>query len=97
MTENGAVGILAGMRALREVLLVVEFGRREFGGELGFLEQPEWRGDLRWVGDKAETDLKMERERRGRKKVLSHVEGEVEKEVDVSVRCVLLTRGGEQA
>lgn len=38
------------MRALREVVLVVEFGRC-FEGEVGFLEVPGWRRDLCWVAE----------------------------------------------
>lgn len=80
--------------------MVVEFGRN-FGGEVGFLEAPEWRGDLRWVAERAGREVGEERGR-GRvyppKKMLEdeEVRGGEERE-GVKVRCVILTRGGEQA
>lgn len=86
------------MRSLREVFLVVEFGRC-FAGELGFLEAPEWRMDLRWIAERAAEVLGEERERaRGvaGKQALMEVGGDG-KEKGVEVRCVILTRGGEQA
>jgi hypothetical protein len=79
--------VLAGMKGLREVLMVVEFGRG-FEGEFGFLEMPEWRNDLRWSAERAREALREEWVRRG-------VGGEEGRMVDV--RCVILTRGGEQA
>lgn len=92
MCEDGLLGVLAGMRGLREVCLVVEFGRREFRGEVGFLRLPGWRRDLVWVAERAEEGIERERMRvRGLRGERGGVEGEVE------VRCVLLTRGGEQA
>ncbi|KAH9215012.1 hypothetical protein DL95DRAFT_389047, partial [Leptodontidium sp. 2 PMI_412] len=48
LCENGFLGIVSRMKALREVDLVVEFGRA-FEGEVGFLECPAWRRDLKWV------------------------------------------------
>jgi hypothetical protein len=98
LCENGFVGLLARMRSLREVCLVVEFGRC-FEGELGFLEAPEWRMDLRWIAERAGEALAEERERArgGMGKVGWYVEEEEGKEKGVMVRCVILTRGGEQA
>jgi hypothetical protein len=98
LCENGFVGLLARMRSLREVCLVVEFGRC-FVGELGFLDAPEWRMDLRWIAERAGEALGEERERArgGVKKVGGHVGEEEGRENGVIVRCVILTRGGEQA
>ncbi|KAF8857112.1 hypothetical protein BDZ45DRAFT_450907 [Acephala macrosclerotiorum] len=88
LCENGFLGVLARMRGLREVLLVVEFGRvGNFRGDLGWLEVPGWRGDLFWLAERAEEKLGEERGR-------ARAGKEVEK---VGIRCVLLTRGGEQA
>ncbi len=82
------------MRELREVCLVVEFGRC-FEGELGFLEAPEWRRDLRWVAERAGAELGEERLRaRSKGKVKGRIE---DVKGEVRVRCVILTRGGEQA
>jgi len=77
---------------------VVEFGRC-FVGELGFLDAPEWRMDLRWIAERAGEALGEERERArgGLKKVGGHVGEEEGREKGVIVRCVILTRGGEQA
>lgn len=77
---------------------MVEFGRC-FEGELGFLEAPEWRMDLRWIAERAGEDLKEERERaRGGVGKQSLFETEEDGTVHgVKVRCVILTRGGEQA
>ncbi|KUJ14627.1 uncharacterized protein LY89DRAFT_117893 [Mollisia scopiformis] len=62
LIENGFGGLLARMRGLKEVLLVVEFGRVGcFRGVLGFLEVPSWRGDLYWLAETAEMRLKEER------------------------------------
>jgi 2EXR family len=98
LCENGFIGLLARMRSLKEVCLVVEFGRC-FEGELGFLEAPEWRMDLRWIAERAGEDLKEERERaRGGVGKQSLFETEEDGTVHgVKVRCVILTRGGEQA
>lgn len=80
--------------------MVVEFGRC-FRGEVGFLEAPEWRGDLRWVAERAGREVGEERGR-GRAVVERRGLGGGDKEEDVfregiRVRCVILTRGGEQA
>jgi len=74
---------------------VVEFGRC-FEGELGFLEAPEWRRDLRWIAERAGEGLREERGRfwLGKGKWKSEKDKDVER---VRVRCVILTRGGEQA
>jgi hypothetical protein len=85
LAEHGFLGILAGLKALRRVYLVVEFGRN-FEGELGFLEAPEWRSDLRWLATSAGGGINSGRERKWGKG-----EGEV------GVECVILTRGGEHA
>ncbi|KAG9231444.1 hypothetical protein BJ875DRAFT_469558 [Amylocarpus encephaloides] len=100
LCENGFLGVLAGMKGLRELMMVVEFGRK-FEGELGFLEIPEWRSDLRWVARRARDGL-MEEGRKGRKgRNLLGDRGEgntgSEERGEVDVRCVFLTRGGEQA
>lgn len=81
------------MKGLKEVLLVVEFGRIGcFKGEIGWLDVPEWRGDLWWLADGAEKRLKEVKERvwGGGRKGGEELGG-------VRVRCVILTRGGEQA
>ncbi len=78
------------MRLLKEFDLVVEFGR-SFEGEVGFLEVPSWRRDLKWVAEGAERDVRRERRR------LRRVRGEREEWGEVKVRCVILTRGGEQS
>lgn len=88
LCENGFLSILARMKGLKEVLLVVEFGR-SFRGELGWLDVPGWRGDLEWVADRAEGRL---REERDRVRIGGRNKGE-----EMNVRCVILTRGGEQA
>jgi hypothetical protein len=94
LCENGFLVVLARMRELREVCLVVEFGRC-FEGELGFLEAPEWRRDLRWVAERAGAELGEERLRaRSKGKVKGRIE---DVKGEVRVRCVILTRGGEQA
>lgn len=91
LCEEGFLPLVTGLRGLKELLLVVEFGR-DFKGELGFLEIPEWRGDLRWVGERAEREVRRLGDRlRGGKKKGKEGDG------DISVRCVILTRGGEQA
>jgi 2EXR family len=89
LCENGFLGVLGRMKGLKTLDLVVEFGRC-FEGELGFLEAPEWRSDLRWVAERAGRDLGEERERARGKMGMDGVG-------DVRVRCVILTRGGEQA
>lgn len=73
------------MKALREIFLVVEFGRA-FEGQVGFLEVPSWRRDLKWVAEGAERDIRE----KGRT-------GSMVGRADVKVRCVILTRGGEQS
>ncbi|KAL2072178.1 hypothetical protein VTL71DRAFT_11521 [Oculimacula yallundae] len=88
LCENGFLGIVSRMKVLREVLLVVEFGRG-FKGEVGWLEVPDWRRDLKWVAGEAERCLGEERRRGGLRK--GREDGHV------SVRCVILTRGGEQS
>lgn len=101
LIENGFVGLLARMRGLKEVLLVVEFGRvGSFKGEFGFLEVPSWRGDLYWLAETAEMRLREERLRARKGVARSIVAGEGRDELGVEkvgVRCVILTRGGEQA
>lgn len=80
------------MKGLREVLLVVEFGRvGNFKGALGWLDVPAWRGDLFWLTEMAGVRLGEERVRVWR---CDAGKGRVDK---VIVRCVILTRGGEQA
>jgi hypothetical protein len=82
------------MRELTEVCLVVEFGRC-FEGELGFLEAPEWRRDLRWIAERAGQELGEERQR---VRTGGKIKGKIgEMDEQVRVRCVILTRGGEQA
>ncbi|KAG4435909.1 hypothetical protein IFR05_008603 [Cadophora sp. M221] len=88
LCENGFLGIVSRMKALREVDLVVEFGRA-FEGEVGFLECPAWRRDLKWVAEGAERGVGEERTR-----VVGRKSGELGV---VRVRCVILTRGGEQS
>ena len=76
---------------------MVEFGRC-FRGALGFLEAPEWRRDLRWVAERAGDGLREERGRGvGRCLGKGGKDGGSGKEGGVRVRCVILTRGGEQA
>lgn len=96
--EKGLLGVLGRMRELREVQIVVEFGR-QFRGEIGFLNAPDWRSDLRWVAERAEKEVSEEMGRaRGWVKVgVGKVRGNGEDERLVVVKCVLLTRGGEQA
>jgi hypothetical protein len=55
--------------------------------------------DLRWIAERAGEVLGEERERArgGLKKVGGHVGDEEGREKEVIVRCVILTRGGEQA
>jgi hypothetical protein len=97
LCENGFIGLLARMRSLREVCLVVEFGR-SFEGELGFLEAPDWRMDLRWVAKRAGEQLREERGRaRGGVGKIGWCEEGEGSERGVMVRCVILTKGGEQA
>lgn len=92
LCEDGLLGVLGGMRGLREVCLVVEFGRSEFRGEVGFLDLPGWRRDLVWVAERAEEGVERERVR------VRGLRGERRgAEAPVEVRRVLLTRGGEQA
>jgi hypothetical protein len=99
LCENGFLGVLGRMKGLKTLDLVVEFGRC-FDGELGFLEAPEWRSDLRWVAERAGRDLREERERaRGKMGLGGNFEKDqrVKGDGEVRVRCVILTRGGEQA
>jgi hypothetical protein len=94
--EAGLLGVLGRMKELKEVSIVVEFGR-EFKGEIGFIEAPEWRNDLRWVAEMAEREVGEEMGRaRGK---VRHEDGgrKSEGKDGVVVRCVLLTRGGEQS
>ncbi|KAK0113739.1 hypothetical protein ONS95_013987 [Cadophora gregata] len=95
LCENGFLGIVSRMKALREVDLVVEFGRA-FDGEVGFLECPAWRRDLKWVAEGAERGVQEERRRvvRTRRDGIGAGSGGLG---DVRVRCVILTRGGEQS
>jgi hypothetical protein len=99
LCENGLLSTLAKMRELREVNVVVEFGRN-FGGELGFLDTPEWRRDLMWLAARAGRRLVEET---GRLRLLRKADGrgnsneKEDAEKGVKVRCVILTRGGEQA
>lgn len=44
LSSHGLLSALARMKCLRELNLVVEFGRC-FEGKLGFLDAPEWRGE----------------------------------------------------
>lgn len=76
---------------------MVEFGRA-FAGEVGFLECPSWRRDLKWVAEGAERGVREERRRvvgTRRDGVGNGGGGGVLG--DVTVRCVILTRGGEQS
>ncbi|PVH87984.1 hypothetical protein DL98DRAFT_224400 [Cadophora sp. DSE1049] len=98
LCENGFLGIVSRMKALREVDLVVEFGRA-FEGEVGFLECPAWRRDLKWVAEGAERGVREERRRvvGTRRDGVGNGTGAGGGGLgDVSVRCVILTRGGEQ-
>lgn len=81
------------MRKLRCAKLVVEFGRN-FEGEVGFLEAPEWRNDLRWLAGRVGDDVREERER---SKGIKTVREEGDTQREVVVECVILTRGGEHA
>ncbi|KAH6677423.1 hypothetical protein B0J14DRAFT_651313 [Halenospora varia] len=96
LCEGGFLGVLAGMRRLGVVLLVVEFGRR-FEGGLGFLEAPEWRGDLRWLAGRAREGIVQERKRGQMGWKRGGIEGECKGMGGIEVRCVILTRGGEHA
>ncbi|XMA14119.1 hypothetical protein WAI453_006910 [Rhynchosporium graminicola] len=91
LCENGFLGIVSRMRNLKEISLVVEFGRC-FVGEVGFLDVPAWRRDLRWVAEGAERGVGEERRRVATGRMM---EGKGLGEV--KVRCVILTRGGEQS
>jgi hypothetical protein len=93
LSENGFLGIIGGMRKLRCAKLVVEFGRN-FEGEVGFLEAPEWRNDLRWLAGRVGDDVREERER---SKGIKTVREEGDTQREVVVECVILTRGGEHA
>lgn len=87
LCNHDLISILAGMPQLREVKRVVEHGRH-FEGELGLLDMPEWRSDLKREAELAEVNLRNERRK------LSLAEREKE---DVKVKCVFLTKGGEMA
>jgi hypothetical protein len=97
LCESGLLGVLAGMTGLREVALVVEFGRA-FSGEVGFVEAPEWRGDLTWVAKRAAVMVEEARKRLGR---CGNGSGKGKEEIwragAVKVSCVFLMRGGDQA
>lgn len=94
------------MKNLEKVNIVVEYGR-EFGGEVGFLEVPEWRTDLRYLAARAEESWRVECERvwlggstRRKLKEAKHKDKDDSVQSSqpyVKVACVLLTRGGEQA
>ncbi|KAL3426258.1 hypothetical protein PVAG01_03049 [Phlyctema vagabunda] len=93
LCDNGLLGCLCRMRSLRDVCMVVEFGR-EFVGDLAFLDTPDWRGDLRWLAQNAEGQLAEERRKfAGLRRGL----GCAEMEGSIKVKCVILMRGGEQA
>jgi len=90
------LGVLGRMKELKEVSIVVEFGR-DFKGDIGFIEAPEWRNDLRWVAEMAEREVGEEMGR-ARGKVRHEDRGSKSRGKEgVVVRCVLLTRGGEQS
>lgn len=98
LCEEGLLGVLGRMRGLREVWLVVEFGRREFKGSVGFLGVPGWRGDLKWIAERAREGITREKSKvRGFGRRILGREGEGGYDGEVKVGCVLLTRGGEQA
>lgn len=82
------------MKSLQQVYMVVEFGR-DFEGELSFLETPEWRGDLRWVAQRAESELVEERRKFGVLRTSVGCADVIESKL--VVKCVILMRGGEQA
>lgn len=88
------MGVLARMKVLQEVDIVVEFGRR-FRGEIGFLLAPEWRGDLKSLADRAQAEVRGE-SARARGFVQRDGDGRSGK-CEIDVKCMLLTRGGEQA
>ncbi|KAF7928848.1 uncharacterized protein EAE97_009690 [Botrytis byssoidea] len=56
------ISILAGMPHLREVLKVIEYGR-DFTGELGLLDIPEWRQDWRRMANQVEAHIRDQREK----------------------------------
>ncbi|KAK6582685.1 hypothetical protein PZA11_005093 [Diplocarpon coronariae] len=91
LCEHGFLAVVSRMKALREVNLVVEFGRA-FEGDLGFLEVPSWRRDLKWIAEGAEKGIREQKRRPVG--VRNSGEGGLR---DVKVRCVILTRGGEQS
>ncbi|KAH8661473.1 hypothetical protein BGZ60DRAFT_413265 [Tricladium varicosporioides] len=96
LCEGGVLGVLAGMRKLEVLLLVVEFGR-SFNGILGFLEAPEWRGDLRWLAGRAREGILQEKKRGMLGTRRSGGADDDNRMGDIKVRCVILTRGGEHA
>jgi hypothetical protein len=82
--QHNLISILAEMPHLREMRMVVEYGR-DFAGPIAFLTVPSWRGDLTYLAERAQDEI-MEMRRDlgvldGRRVVL--------------VKCVLLTKGGE--
>ncbi|PQE14503.1 hypothetical protein CJF30_00007085 [Rutstroemia sp. NJR-2017a BBW] len=82
--QHNLIAILAQMPHLREVRMVVEYGR-DFAGPIAFLAVPSWRGDLTYWAERAQDEImEMRRE-------LGGLGGRR----DVLVRCVLLTKGGE--
>ncbi|KAH8595242.1 hypothetical protein B0O99DRAFT_162550 [Bisporella sp. PMI_857] len=94
--DAGLLGILGRMRGLEGVDIVVEFGR-EFKGETAFIAAPEWRGDLDWVARRAEEGIGEERRKMLKAGVRNEGDGELLRGKEIRVRCVLLTKGGEQA
>ncbi|KAF7939936.1 uncharacterized protein EAE98_000063 [Botrytis deweyae] len=82
---HNLISILAGMPHLREVLKVIEYGR-DFKGELGLLDIPEWRQDWRMMASQIEADI---REQRNKLIIAGSKMG------DVKMRYVYLTKGDE--
>ncbi|KAF7912438.1 uncharacterized protein EAF01_001459 [Botrytis porri] len=73
------------MPHLREILKVIEYGR-EFKGELGILDIPEWRQDWRRMATQIEADIRDQREK---------LSSEGNKMGEVKMRYVYLTKGEE--
>jgi len=84
LCENGWIAKLCGMRSLVEVVMVIEFGR-DFEGDIAFLQVPEWRTDLLFLERNAQSNLEEER----RKMKVTWAAP--------NVRCMIMTKGGEQA
>ncbi|KAF7874437.1 uncharacterized protein EAF02_008414 [Botrytis sinoallii] len=82
---HNLISILAGMPHLREVLKVIEYGR-DFKGELGLLDIPEWRQDWRMMASQIEVDI---RDQRNKLIIAGSKMG------DVKMRYVYLTKGDE--